>query len=386
MLSIKFAYLILLVGAVLFFIMYRGNLSLILLVTALLFPVLLLVLLMIHRSSLRLALSVPQQTVNKGDIIPVQIRLSNTAFLPVSHVTLSFSYQNILCKKQESQTITTSIPAKGTRVVTMELSSAHCGLLRFSVDKIRILDYIRLWKTTRTSRLTTEVVILPQVWPVGLDMAPIYNTQIESDRYSDIKSGDDPSEVFGLRDYQPGDAQSRIHWKISSKRDSLVIKEYSLPIINSACVLLDWRARNIALLETILETALSLSEGMRELELNHTVSWYSPTQEKVVTRSVSQPEDCADLVGELLRCTPAESSLPAWALLESTSPISHFIYITSQLDESDLNGITDINALRKTVLYTTEESEYALTDAGERIDILPVSIGKITQSIQELFI
>ena len=44
--------------------------------------------------------------------------------------------------------------------------------------------------------------------------------QIESDSYSTIKGGDDPSEVFAIREYREGDRLQRIHWKLSYETKS----------------------------------------------------------------------------------------------------------------------------------------------------------------------
>ena len=48
--------------------------------------------------------------------------------------------------------------------------------------------------------------------------------------YSDEESGDDPSQIFEIRDYRPGDKMQKIHWKLSAKSDSLIVKEYSEPV------------------------------------------------------------------------------------------------------------------------------------------------------------
>ena len=43
------------------------------------------------------------------------------------------------------------------------------------------------------------------------------------------RKGNDPSEIFDLREYVPGDDVRSIHWKLSGKLDNLVVKEASDP-------------------------------------------------------------------------------------------------------------------------------------------------------------
>ena len=54
------------------------------------------------------------------------------------------------------------------------------------------------------------------------------------------KPGDDPSEIFNIREYHPGDAVSRIHWKLSSKSDILFIKEFGFPIEKKILLLAEY--------------------------------------------------------------------------------------------------------------------------------------------------
>ena len=59
-----------------------------------------------------------------------------------------------------------------------------------------------------------------------------YNeTSADSDRFSTYKKGDDPSEIFDIREYADGDKIQRIHWKLSSKTGDLMVKEGSLPLM-----------------------------------------------------------------------------------------------------------------------------------------------------------
>ena len=62
-------------------------------------------------------------------------------------------------------------------------------------------------------------LILPETFPVDVELQHTPDLpDIESDRYSPVRAGDDPSELFGLRDYREGDPLRNIHWKLSVKK------------------------------------------------------------------------------------------------------------------------------------------------------------------------
>lgn len=46
----------------------------------------------------------------------------------------------------------------------------------------------------------------------------------DSDRFSLYKKGDDPSEIFDIRDFKDGDRFQQIHWKLSSKTGHYMVK------------------------------------------------------------------------------------------------------------------------------------------------------------------
>lgn len=386
MLGTKIAYLILLIGAFLFFVLYRGDLSLILLILSAIFPVILRILLFIHRLMIQTTLSVSSDTVTKGSMIDAQIHLKNRAFLPVPYVAVKYSISNPLFEKTENNTIITLIPPRNERIISVEFSSEYCGLIHFAIQQITFLDYIRLWKSKQKINLETDILVLPQIWPIVPEPLPATNLPIESDTFSDRKSGDDPSEVFAFREYRPGDAQSRIHWKLSTKRDDLVVKEYSLPIIDSACLLVDWRADLPKRIQTVAETTLSVSDALHGVGLAHTIAWYYPAKQTIQIQNMKDPDDTAVVTRQLLSGAAPQNQLPAWALFEPTAPIAHLFYITSRLTDADLNGISAITAQRKTILFITQQTVDSTLPFADDIDLIPVFPENPTHSIQELFI
>ena len=57
--------------------------------------------------------------------------------------------------------------------------------------------------------------------------------------WSQNQKGNDQSEVFALRDYIEGDSLKQIHWKLSSKRQQLIVREASLPVEKSLLIYWD---------------------------------------------------------------------------------------------------------------------------------------------------
>ena len=59
----------------------------------------------------------------------------------------------------------------------------------------------------------------------------------DGQRYSLRRPGSDPTELFGLREYQPGDRLNRVDWKLSQKTGAILVREGSLPVSDRVVLL-----------------------------------------------------------------------------------------------------------------------------------------------------
>ena len=74
-------------------------------------------------------------------------------------------------------------------------------------------DYLGLFQRKIKSMSQISVNVLPdiQAFPVVISMRT-RNFPVEGDAYETDRSGDDPSEIFQIREFRPGDRLLRIHW------------------------------------------------------------------------------------------------------------------------------------------------------------------------------
>lgn len=381
----KLGYGLLLVGAVFFFILFRGSLSLVMLILAILLPGILWLLLRILRRSVHISLAADCTAQNKGEPVPVNIHIRNSAGIPLPNVSLLVAYGNSLGKGEETLTVSIPVPAHNTQSILLNLSSDYCGRLTIYTKTLVLLDYLRLWKTKLHPNVQTEIVILPQTWPIGAYLSNQTALMIESDTFSKQKCGDDPSEVFAIREYRAGDAPNRIHWKLSTKTDTLMMKEFSLPVTNAVSILLSWSDYSVRLLDTMVETLFSISDALSAAELMHSISWFDEEHEALITQQINAPEDFSVAVGRLFATATASHCNRTLECIEDTAQMAHLLYLTAQTDDKTGNLLSDKRACMKTVLLMTENAQTAEIPAlPQDITILPVEAGGISGSLGEL--
>ena len=161
----------------------------------------------------------------------------------------------------------------------------------------------------------------------------------EGERYSQKKPGDDPTELFALRDYREGDRLSRIHWKLSQKMGRTLVKELGLPLSDHLLFLLDLNGGGLEA-DLLLDALASLSSALTEGE--HATGWPFGTgaAQKLQCREVTQPEDLLPLWQEVL-AAGSGSPLPPGPRGGAARGALHVLYVCCQPQRPVLLALGD---------------------------------------------
>lgn len=176
----------------------------------------------------------------KGKAINVMAALCNNFFLPVSRVTIIFEVEDVPGNKEEYKMVTNLMPYM-ERYCSMELSPNYSGAFLVRLKAVKINDILGLTCSSKKVGSVLKLMVYPKPYegiPVTVENNIGYKE--ESDEYSDHISGNDKSQIFDINTYQVGDNIKDIHWKLSSKTDSLMVKRYSYPIERQINVFIDY--------------------------------------------------------------------------------------------------------------------------------------------------
>jgi hypothetical protein len=168
------------------------------------------------------------------------VEIENNSFFPISTADIRIFYYNKFCPKEYSiNGMEIPIAGRNTTKAVFEISSSHCGVISVGVKSVMLNDFFKFWRVKRSVRGEKEFMCLPEIDEFNLDSS-FFETENDADKFSEHRSGDDNSEVFDLREYQDGDRMNRVHWKLSTKSDDLIVKEYSFPLDTVNVVLFDF--------------------------------------------------------------------------------------------------------------------------------------------------
>lgn len=326
MLRYKILYLILLVLLWNIRFLYTFRITAIILYVFLLLPLVLFILLLIQQAGIKISLTAPVRIAEKTKPFTLYLRVENKNFLPAGKLAVRIEYRNIFSKGWTKKKLSFSIQ-KGEENHTLALCSDYSAGLEVRIGSAKLYSILNIFSIQKISRKkraadTISIIVLPQIHE--MEESPIcVNPYVmpEGSLYSNSRSGDDSTELFDVREYMQGDRINRIHWKLTTKKDELMVKEFGLPIDCSVLVLIDTRCqyhnvRTKRLLyprarrkelekqlrnrDTALETALSLSYRMIQDKQIHYLAWFDSVQNRNEKIQISNIEDFYSAIAVLL--------------------------------------------------------------------------------------
>lgn len=223
------------------------------------------------------------KVVNKGSAIPIQISIENKGIFPVPFMDISVSAD----RKKIRQCCSCSLKGHETKNKVLYIEAETAGFCRIHLDKIMYYDLLHLFSSSKKCRQSVSVLVLPQIYPVAMEIRSSFRYHgEESGLYYDEEEGNDPSEILEIREYRPGDRMQKIHWKLSQRIDTLMVKEYSEPIGFAVVFLLD----TADFYEAYLETFMSISMEMCYEKCLHYIC-YTDDQGVLIRKPVVKEEN-----------------------------------------------------------------------------------------------
>ncbi len=353
MFSNQIRYLFLLVFVGIISILYNQYVMGILFLCVLFMPIIQLLLIVYLSIKVKVKLSSVIHVAMKGENIPITLQIHNPTIFPILRLKLYLTYKNAYSTQKYYKEIVTAADNRGSTRIICNLRSEYTGNLEISLKKVRFYDYVKLFSLKRKNNSKVKVAVLPFLHEIEeVNLSYQSRQLVESDHYSRLKGGDDPSEVFAIREYREGDRLQRVHWKLSSKMDQLMIKEFSEPLNCSVLILLDLRAPKrkdwIAYIDALMECSLSLSHTLLTRGQHHYFSWFDSNHGACRRIRVTTDKDLYEA---------ADGLLDAAVYQDTTNMISNYLAEYNKEEYTDLFYVTGENCKETAVTLSMMKAE-----------------------------
>lgn len=328
----RITWILVILAAAILYLFANDTVTLALLLACIAAPLLSLVIALISGRHITISL---EKTGSTDKEHTVRLQMHNHDIMPVGDIEIEAICLNMRTGESETAVISRSLRSKGKTEDMLTIVPDHAGKYEVGVGSAIVADPLRLWHRKITAGDKVYITVLPETFDMGLELTGSSWSMPESDRYVDGKSGNDPGEVRGIREYVAGDSIKNIHWKLSEKVDKLLVRELGLPITDQFLVILD-NAADVGLnpdaLDAIASVYASVLRNLLDDGMSFTTGWTNPETGEPVFRNIRTEEDLLNASEEYL-AVPA-TTRSAFERIERgiiDSRFAHLIIAGSQI-------------------------------------------------------
>lgn len=315
---------------------------------------------------------------------------------------IKIEYSGSMGGSSDSFVVNTPVFPNNTQYLTINITAKHYGILDVRIAEVKIVDILKLFKrkivSNKNDTLLREcsIIVSPDYTELENDIMDYSDMGLESQSYSKTKKGDDPSEIFDIREYNDGDKINRIHWKLTAKQRSTMVKDYSLPMSNSVLIFVDLfidssesEADPYTGYDSLLETVYALSMRLVDGECMHSVMWYDSTLHDNVELTVTDFESCSFMIHKLLKTAlpdkQSDSLTAADECVDGYSKVGHFIYCAAYENDNMISYVKDNeSAFRRTLLIMSDTAKADIASEDDGFTVVHVAEGYTAESIENI--
>ena len=226
-----------------------------------------------------------------------------------------------------------------------------CEMVTIECMKAGITDYLGLFYIPKKINKSSTVLVMPNLPQVDLidKMSQVINEE-EGMIYSQERPGDDATEIFAIREYVPGDNIRKIHWKLTTKADKLMVKDFSLPIKENDTVIIDVfntpqgvKSNN----DELFDLFYGLVYSMTKRGYGFNACLYN---EEYMTMRIENQNDIYSLFAQVYSITPYDKKVTAAEYFYSNriNNQNRIFYVTGSLDEFTHGQLNLLSSVGKT--------------------------------------
>ena len=183
-------------------------------------------------STMRVSAETTGETIHRGDNADLLLRIRHRGWIPIAPVILELG---TLTGEGRREIRLRNLPGR-TQSLRMPMHAAHVGVFSSGIRKCTVEDLLGIFHRTIVPKNTEyAITVLPLTFATEpLVMAP-------GDPGSDIMAmaTEDLNAPSDTRNYQPGDAMKKIHWKLSLRKGELMVRKFDEPVLQEVLILTD---------------------------------------------------------------------------------------------------------------------------------------------------
>lgn len=263
----------------------------------------------------------------RGERFRGEIILENQSLFQSVRYLVRLRVKHHFSRTGPRQKLSGTLSPSETQTQIITLGSQYAGTAECQLESLVLYDVLGIFYRKIPLHDRRSVGIMPPFELIPLEVTRRTRDFLaDADEHSTQKSGDDPDDIYQVREYRAPDSLRLIHWKLSAKEEHLMVKELGFPL---GCVVLLWihmpdTETDSARFDKLLETAASLSITLFEEECIHMAAWFEEKSGQVIKWKVNSAEAVYEWIWRLLSSEPFHDAALEQTCYEEAFRGEHF--------------------------------------------------------------
>lgn len=279
--------------------------------------------------------TIDKKTLTKGDKVNFIFSINNEDFLLYPYIRVSFLGSKTIFADQFAP-LKLSLSPSRSKSFALELQCRYRGTYEVGIDTVEIEDFLGLFSFKYKVNEQKKIVVYPKI--IQLQRFALKNSFISESQPVINSRCEDNVTACDVREYQYGDSLRKIHWKLTSKLDELMVKQFESTSEISAVLLIDLLPNefagesNVIIEDKLTEAAVAIIHYCLYNWIPVNLLFYSDGLININARNhLMFPE-----LYEILAKVKFNQSIPAKDILEiyvnSSTAKTNILLLTSNLD------------------------------------------------------
>lgn len=226
------------------------------------------------KNNFNFQLVAPLESMERGSEFYIRMILNNPTWFPLLNATVQLEVENAFYREVGVHSLNFPVRARKSTEVEYPIVMDYCGRLCVSAKYIRFTDLLGICNIKVELQESTQCLVVPLALSRDKESGRLYHNAV-SDAAESKEKGYDFSEISGIREYIPGDKLQNIHWKLSVKKDELMVKERVSVSATQVQILVELANDEQMRADAVLELTDGITKAFVLQNLPFTIHYYS---------------------------------------------------------------------------------------------------------------
>lgn len=231
-----------------------------------------------------------KEAINSNEEFVITFTIKNPTWIPIVDANIMCSYFNNFFECSENLILSVPIYSHGTQVVKLPVKSDYCGIVDVNISQVNVWDMLHVWHAACKVNICNSIVLYPHV-NHGIEIDPNIYVCGSDDSEETHKKGNDFSDISDVREYIPGDSLKDIHWKLSVKKEALMVKEHVTMSSKQIAILIELFEDGSYVIDSIMKLSYSVCYNLASSNMPFTIYWWSENSKQIKEKIILNVED-----------------------------------------------------------------------------------------------